>query len=150
MNPIGRQCASGLSLLLSAILISTRSAAHGCSGRPSLKPEPAFPNVASGTSSSDASGGAGAAPLAPAPPGIRMFCQTPDMSGLPSAILGVDAVAGVAAPADDCGHCADSNADIATTRHIEPAALNRIIPILPTSQPFVSRYFFFSSCSLSF
>src|SRR3984893_18596085 len=107
MNPIGRQFASGLSLLLSAMRFFTSSAAHGCNGRPSLNTYPTVPKVASGTWSSETSGAAGAAPLA-AVVGIRTFRHTPDRSGLPSVVLGVGAVAGVGGPAGYCDHCADS------------------------------------------
>src|SRR6185503_11506764 len=90
MNPIGRQRASGLSLLLSSMRCFRTAAAHGVSGRPSLNPTPTFPKLASGIASSDTFGG-GAAPLPRPPPVAHGFAQTPDRSGLPSAVLGVGA-----------------------------------------------------------
>src|SRR5580700_8107683 len=125
MNPIGRQFASGLSLLLSAMRFFTSSAAHGCNGRPSLNPDPTLPKVASGTWSSETSGGAGAAPLAGAT-GFRTFRHTPERSGLPSAVLGAEAVADGTGPAGYWGHCADRSAEVATMIPIEPAALSHM------------------------
>src|SRR5438093_5269032 len=94
MNPIGRQRASGLSLLLSAMRCFRTPAAQGVSGRPSLNPTPTLPKLASGISSSDTFGGGGAAAPRPrpAPPVAHGFAQTPDRSGLPSAVLGAGAV----------------------------------------------------------
>src|SRR5436190_22812043 len=94
MNPIGRQCASGLSLLLSAIRFLTRSAAHGWKGSPSGKPWPALPNVATGIAFA---GGGVAGAAAPRPPPPRWpppppAAQIPLRSGLPSAVLGAGAV----------------------------------------------------------
>src|SRR5262245_44120343 len=133
MKPIGRQCASGLSLLLSAMRFLTRSAAHDCIGKPSLKPPPTFPNVANGIPSGGSGGGgggaegaggvnpgvaAGAAPRWPAGP--RGFSQIPERSGLPSAVLGAGAVRlglpslvlGTPGAGKD-GHCASSNSGAA-------------------------------------
>src|SRR5437867_12124958 len=97
MLPMGRQCASGLSLLLSAIRFFTTSAAHGCSGRPSLNPAPTSRNVATGGVPGGGGGGGGggagvaAAPCAPCPrcpAGGLMLDQIPEKSGFPSAVLG--------------------------------------------------------------
>src|SRR6185436_13696233 len=90
MKPIGRQCASGLSLLLSAMRFFKRSAAHGVNGRPFVNPTPTLPKLASGIASRDTFGGA--APLPPRPAVAHGFAQTPDRSGLPSPVLGVGAV----------------------------------------------------------
>src|SRR5215471_12259143 len=92
MNPIGKQCASGLSLLWSAFLFFIRSAAQGWNGKSSLKPRPALPNVAIGIPSGGSGGVAGApapAPRCPAPPAAIRAPQIPDKSGLSFAILGV-------------------------------------------------------------
>src|SRR5262245_19591336 len=83
--PIGRQTASGLSLLLSSMRFFSNSAAHGRSGRPSLKPVPTFLNVA--TTGVPGGGSSGAAPR-PLPGNPR---QTPEKSGLPSVVLGAGA-----------------------------------------------------------
>src|SRR5215831_1597299 len=93
MLPIGRQCASGLSLLLSAMRFFTSSAAHGCSGKPSLMPAPTSRNVASGgVPGGGGGGGAGFAPCPRCPAGGLLFCQIPERSGFPSAVLGAGAV----------------------------------------------------------
>src|SRR5881397_3746325 len=101
--PIGRQCASGLSLLKSAIRPFTSSAAQGLNGRPSLNPEPLSRNDAGAISSRDAFGGeaAGCAAFAAPPPprklfrvwsaGGRTICQIPERSGLPSDVRGAGA-----------------------------------------------------------
>src|SRR5262245_21130665 len=112
---MGKQWASGLSLLLSAIRCFTRSAAQGCIGNPSLNPCPAFPNVAMGGPLSGVAAGAGAGappaaaaaapPRCPPPPAAaaapprcppppapaRPVCHTPEKSGLPSGVLGAGA-----------------------------------------------------------
>src|SRR2546428_569747 len=92
MLPMGRQCASGLSLLLSAIRFFTTSAAHGCSGSPSLNPAPTSRNVATGGVPGGGGGGGGggvaAAPCPRCPAGGLMFDQIPERSGFPSAVLG--------------------------------------------------------------
>src|SRR6266850_7510456 len=90
MNPIGKHRASGLSLLLSAMRCFNRAAADGCNGRPFVNPTPTFPKLASGIASRDTFGGGAAAPL-PRPAVAHGFAQTPDRSGLPSAVLGVGA-----------------------------------------------------------
>src|SRR5262249_21633123 len=82
--PIGRQLASGLSLLLSARRFFTNSAAHGCSGNQSSCVLLAtFPRVAIG-------GAPGEGVICRGTPGIRP-CQRPDKSGLPSAVRGTGA-----------------------------------------------------------
>src|ERR1700733_2722859 len=103
--PIGRQCASGLSLLLSATRCLCSSAAQGWNGKPSGKEEPMFQNAlfltrarksslvfkpekispfAAGAFEFAAAAGAGA--------GARKFSQMPVRSGFPSAVLGVGAL----------------------------------------------------------
>src|SRR5262245_60413204 len=90
MLPIGKQCASGLSLLLSAMRFFTRSAAHVCRGRPSLNPAPTLRNVATGgVPGGGGGGGGGGCPGCPA--GCLIFCQIPERSGFPSAVLGAGA-----------------------------------------------------------
>src|SRR5215510_329180 len=102
MKPIGRQCASGLSLLLSAMRFFTRSSAQGWRGRPSGKPAPTLKKVALGGPAFGAAAwprlaGGGAFKSAPRAPRCGMFVlrplsQIPDRSGFPSAVLGVGAV----------------------------------------------------------
>src|SRR5436190_17624876 len=125
MWPIGRQCASGLSLLFTSFRAFFRSAAHGWNGRPSGNPAPMSKNVATG----GVPGGAGTgAPVAP-PPSPRNLIQIPDRSGLPSAVLGVGA-SRIGAPlavrgtpgVGYFGHCAESDGDRAITIAIKPAA----------------------------
>src|SRR5690242_20614304 len=99
MMPSGRQCASGLSLLLVATRCRCSSAAHGWNGRPSLKEAPRFQNWLVRTEAGimspdeDGAGGAGAAAAPGAgEPGGRLYSHTPERSGLPSAVRGVGAV----------------------------------------------------------
>src|SRR5688572_27961006 len=98
MKPIGRQWASGLSLLLSAIRFFTSSAAQSRNGSPSLKPAPTLKKVALGGPPFAAGVGAGVpgssrvAAAAWAPPVFLPLSQMPDKSGFPSADLGVGAV----------------------------------------------------------
>src|SRR5215813_8279393 len=117
--PIGRQCASGLSLLLSPIRFFTRSAAQGWYGAPPCVLLPMLPN-------------GDPPPPPPRPPrpaagggafGSRVISQTPDKSGLPSAVRGTGAFASSfpsalrGTPAGVCfGHCANGVADPASTR----------------------------------
>src|SRR5688500_761725 len=89
MIPIGRQCASGLSLLLSSLRFFNTSAAHGCNGRPPLKFAPTFRKVARGTSDGDAADAAVDAPRCPVPAGAPR--QIPERSGLPSGVRGTGA-----------------------------------------------------------
>src|SRR5215813_11800904 len=117
--PIGRQCASGLSLLLSPIRFFTRSAAQGWYGAPPCVLLPILPN-------------GDPPPPPPRPPrpaagggafGSRVISHTPDKSGLPSAIRGTGAFEssfpsapnGTAA-AVYFGHCAISVVEPASTR----------------------------------
>src|SRR5438552_14266418 len=101
---MGRQCASGLSLLFSARRAFTRSEAQGSIGRPSLNPEPTFLNEALGGVPGGSSGGGaplgGPPPLAPlgppGPPGpprppAPRRSQIPERSGWPSGALGAGA-----------------------------------------------------------
>src|SRR5436309_4144198 len=154
MKPIGRQCASGLSLLLSAIRFFTSSAAQGCKGRPSLKPAPTSRNVAAATPSAGVVagglGGGGPAVGAPAAPptfpdrnpgpspGGLGFCQMPERSGFPSAVLGAGAfrsgsplgVFGTRAVGNGA-HCASSDGASATTIAKIPTASRNV---------FISRF----------
>src|SRR5712691_8169754 len=89
ITPIGRQCASGLSLLLSAIRCFTRSAAHGWYGAPPGSCAPMLPN----TDADGPAGGPGAATGGAGVPasgdaaarGGDSVCHTPDKFGFPSA-----------------------------------------------------------------
>src|SRR5262245_768038 len=111
MIPNGRQCASGLSLLLSAIRFLTSSAAHDWYGAPPSTWSPMLPKREPEGGNSPvpaAATGAGPPPLIP-----WMVSQTPDRSGLPSAVRGAGAVMltlpsavfGVFG-AENFGHCA--------------------------------------------
>ncbi len=108
-RPIGRQCASGLSLLWSSLRCFSRSAAHGRSGRPPFMFEPMLKKVAAG----GALGSDDGAPPRPVGP----FCHSPDRSGLPSGIRGAGAArlglpsAVFGTPAGRWfGHCAEARA----------------------------------------
>src|SRR5438876_6323393 len=86
ITPIGRQCASGLSLLLSAIRCFTNSAAHGWYGAPPGSCAPMLPNTdADGPAGGPgaATGGAGAPPASggAAARGGGSVCHTPDKFG---------------------------------------------------------------------
>src|SRR5215831_8244230 len=89
---MGRQFASGFSLLLSAIRCFFNSAAHGVKGKPSDILVPRSPNVAMG--GVPGGGGRGGVVFAPRPrprPSPCARVQRPDKSGLPSAVLGAGA-----------------------------------------------------------
>src|SRR5262245_66076550 len=99
MKPIGRQCASGLSLLLSAIRFFTSSTAHGCSGKPPCIAEPASRNDAiGGVPGGGGGGGAGAAlalfcpPCPRCPAGGRTISHIPERSGFPLRMRGPGAL----------------------------------------------------------
>src|SRR5262245_1343997 len=110
ITPIGRQCASGLSLLLSAMRCLTRSAAHGWYGAPPATCAPILPNtpppgvgapvvapgtpVAAGAVVPAAPGAVGVAaePPAGAAGGGGAASHTPDRSGFPSAVRGAGAL----------------------------------------------------------
>src|SRR5262245_39316169 len=142
MNPIGKQCASGLSLLLSAFLFFIRSAAQGWNGKSSLKPRPALPNVAIGIPSGGSGGTAGApapaprcpAPRCPPPPPATRLLQMPDKSGLSFAILGVEP-SGLGLPsavlgtfdAGYAGHCAMTHGVVAVERATRKRVLSTIL-----------------------
>src|SRR5262245_51490938 len=104
MLPIGRQCASGLSLLLSAMRFFTSSAAHDWMGNPSGNPRPTLANVATGgvPGGGGGGGGAGAPPWPRCPAGTLTFSQIPDKSGFPSAAFGAGAFM-LGFPSDDFG-----------------------------------------------
>src|SRR5690349_13341254 len=113
---MGRQWASGLSLLLSAWRFFTRSAAHGWYGAP---PGQLLPMLPKGDPP----------PPPPLPPraaggalGSRVISHTPERSGLPSAVRGAAAFASsfpsapIGTPvAVYLGHCAATVVDAATT-----------------------------------
>ena len=82
MKPIGRQCASGLSLLLSAMRFFTRAAALGCKGRPALNPAPTSRNVAAGGPSAVVAAGAGGL-AAGGPTGVRPQLRQHFLRGIP-------------------------------------------------------------------
>src|SRR6266853_1551395 len=84
ITPIGRQCASGLSLLLSAIRCFTSSAAHGWYGAPPGRWSPILPN----TDPEGPAGGPGAATGGAAGRGGGSAPHTPDKFGFPSAVRG--------------------------------------------------------------
>src|SRR6516162_3767681 len=100
MMPIGRQWASGLSLLLSAFRFATSSAAHGWYGALwSGMLAPIFPKTnPEGSGGALRTGGSSAAGRAPAV--VRLLpaagthpvqgtvSQTPDRSGFPSGVRG--------------------------------------------------------------
>src|SRR5204862_6864180 len=69
-----------------------------------------------------------------APPGPRPFRHTPDEAGLPSAVRGVGAVAGVGVPAGNCGHWAANSTGSAAAM---PA---------PTASPFSHLFIVSSRC----
>src|SRR5688572_27168338 len=85
MMPIGRHTASGLSLLLRAIRFFRRSVAHGVIGKPSLMAPATLRNWATGGAPAGAAAGA-----IPRPP-VDAPLQTPEKSGLPSAVRGAGA-----------------------------------------------------------
>src|SRR2546425_10697221 len=121
MRPIGRQWASGLSLLFSASRLSLSSLAHGRNGKPSLSPLPMFQNKPSlGGMVASASGAPAAPPTPPESGKVRTFSQRPDKSGLPSEVRGAGALrfglpSGVrGTPAVGYGgHCAESGGEMA-------------------------------------
>src|SRR6478609_5099043 len=59
VSPSGRQCASGLSLLPSAVRFARSSFAHGVNGNPSLTAAPMLKNAPSGGALGSAAGGGG-------------------------------------------------------------------------------------------
>src|ERR1700730_15106711 len=101
MRPRGRQCASGLSLLFSAMRCFNSPAAHGVNGRPSLNPAPMLKNVAAGGPLEGGSGGGSGGGTAGGPvdtppnpagaPRRPRYSQIPERSGLPSDVLGAGA-----------------------------------------------------------
>src|ERR1700686_1163784 len=133
---MGRQWASGLSLLFSDFRLFSTSAAHGCSGSPSFMLAPILKNVASGGPSDGGGGGGGRGAWAgawgcapPRPPGTRVTSHTPEKSGFPSAVRGVGAVrsgfpsAVFGTPEGYKGHCAKASgaaALIVATSTTEP------------------------------
>src|SRR5438128_12473251 len=84
ITPIGRQCASGLSLLLSAIRCFTSSAAHGWYGAPPGSCAPILPN----TDPEGPAGGPGTATRGAA---------APPSGGVPGAAAAPGAAGGAAA-----------------------------------------------------
>src|SRR5688572_5213332 len=135
-KPSGRQCASGLSIELSAMRFFFSSAAHGVSGRPPGMLRPMSTKVASGGASavSDVSAGPPRRPL-----GGTRLSHVPDKSGLPfgmrgagasrfgrpSAVRGMSGVRWI-------GHCADAEADRTTAR---TDAKTTLIPETLTQAP---------------
>src|SRR5678815_2183625 len=86
MIPIGRQFASGLSLLLFASRVFSSSAPNGVKGSPSLMFWPMLANAATGGPDGGGASAAAPRPRPPAPPR-----HSPDRSGLPSAVFGAGA-----------------------------------------------------------
>src|SRR5262245_43005780 len=93
MTPSGKQCASGLSLLLLATRWRCNSAAQGWKGRPSLKEAPRFQNwlvrTDRGMISRGCEADGGGSGASGGVPGGRVYNQTPEKSTFPSAVLGV-------------------------------------------------------------
>src|SRR4029450_336706 len=93
MLPIGRQSASGLSLLLSALRLSLSSLAHDWNGNPPSTPAPISRNKR---------GPFGEPPVGKGAPGVLSiwaissrqprFSHIPVRSGLPSAVFGAGAL----------------------------------------------------------
>src|SRR5688572_11656886 len=96
MMPIGKQCASGLSLLLPATRFFKISAPYGVNGAPPVIAPAISRKLATGGPAGGA-GGAASAPRPPGPPPRRAPPANgaprhrPDRSGLPSAVLGAGA-----------------------------------------------------------
>src|ERR1700687_3113037 len=131
MRPIGRQCASGLSLLFAARRAFTSSAAHGCSGRPSLTFAPTSRNVVTGGPAENEGAGAASVPPPAGPSCPSPRIQFPEKSGLPSAVRGAGAVksglpSGVLGTpgVPYRGHCAESDGEIAVMIAIDATALS--------------------------
>src|SRR5688572_29904363 len=108
MMPIGRQCASGLSLLFPATRVLSNSAPYGVSGSPPVM----FWATSRKPATGGPLGGGAAAPCRPPPPPPPR--QTPDRSGFPSAVFGTgpfisgSPLAVLGTPGVGClGHCAD-------------------------------------------
>src|SRR5213592_116277 len=150
ITPIGRQCASGLSLLLSAIRCFTNSAAHGWYGAPPGICAPILPNTdpdgpAGGPGA--AAGGAGVSPTGGAPGGAAArgggsAPHTPDKFGFPSAARGGGALkSGLPSAVNgtpegiQSGHCASTGADIVTTRAKLKTTPRRLIADLQGIRP---------------
>ena len=140
MSPSGRQWASGLSLLLSAIRVFSSSAAHGWNGRPPGTPDPMLKNRPGPLGSTAGVPGAPPVPLTPLPaetsaqPGFR---QMPERSGRPLATRGAgasrsslpSAVRGTPGVGNG-GHCAIGAAVDAPTMATRTAAGRRQIMAL--------------------
>src|SRR5579862_2530255 len=133
---MGRQCASGLSLLLLAFRSAKTCCAHGLKGRPSLKFAPMLPKVASGGASGSAGGGGAPLPWAPArpPPPRPARLHTPEKSGFPSGVRGVGAFMStlpsdvLGSPEEYLGHCANSETLPAMSASASGAATGAILP----------------------
>src|SRR5687767_9056076 len=131
--PIGRQRASGLSLLLAASRCFLSSAAHGVYGRPPDMLAPSSKNVATGGEFGSTGGGAAPRPRAP-PPSPRNRTQLPDRSGLPLAMRGTGAsmrtwpLSSRGTPgAGYFGHCAASDTEPASIRVRRPTSVRVIL-----------------------
>src|SRR5437773_4176562 len=159
ITPIGRQCASGLSLLLSAIRCFTNSAAHGWYGAPPESCAPMLPNTdpegpaggpgaAAGGAGVPAAGGVPGAAAAPgaaggaAGRGGGSAPHTPDKFGFPSAARGGGALkSGLPSAVNgtpegiQSGHCASTGADIATTSAKPKTTPRRLIADLQGIRP---------------
>src|SRR6185503_9060375 len=78
ITPIGRQCASGLSLLLSAMRCFTNSAAHGWYGAPPGTCAPILPNTdPEGPAGTGAATGGAGVPAAGGVPGAAAATGAP-------------------------------------------------------------------------
>src|SRR6266853_5544 len=89
---MGRQWASGLSLLFPARRAFSRSAAHGCSGNPSFILAATFANVVSGGPAVNEGAGPGSVPPPAGPRRPSPRIQLPEKSGLSWAVRGGGAV----------------------------------------------------------
>src|SRR5213593_2703533 len=137
MMPIGRQCASGLSLLSSACRFFTSSAAQDRMGRPPCTPVPMSRNRFIPVSAGRVTPGGGGAPPVPDAfsnaAGLRGFSQIPERSGLPSDVRGADplrsgspvAVFGTRS-AGYAGHCADDQIALAASIAVRQTRLKNV------------------------
>src|SRR5438105_15163055 len=145
MRPIGRQCASGLSLPSSAMRCLRSAAAQGLSGKPPSRPQPMSQNWFALGGIVPSSSGAPAAPPTPASPAWpkpRALRQIPERSGLPSDVLGVGAArfglpSGVlgARAVGYGGHWADSVGDETQNTAENAIAVDALRPAFTSSLP---------------
>src|SRR5262249_47948101 len=137
MKPMGRQCASGLSLLPSACRFFTSSAAQGRMGRPACTPVPMSRNRFIPVSGGRVTPGGGGAPPVPDAfsnaAGLRGFSQIPERSGLPSEVRGAGPLTSGSPVAlfgtrgvGYAGHCADDQVELAASAAVRQTALKNV------------------------